>query len=297
MMRLTAVSLAIAIGAMLAGATAPASSTAHKSDTVADTVAVAPKPYTQAQADSCVTAFATVLASYCLPEIHRQHPDHPEANAQFARGVAEAFNINDGDSPYYMGIRTGLGMIDRVTTMEKMGYPITPAEFVPALTRALAGDTWGFNAQTADQYLHKFMNILNPPPAPLTDESQQAFLDAQRSREGVGQFPSGVLFEVLTEGEGPTPTIDDKVKLTYTGRLADGTVFDQTERPVIFPLKGLVPGFTEGLTHMRPGGTYRIFIPASQGYGDRGASGVIPPNAALDFTISLLDIEPKAQPE
>ncbi|MDE7119179.1 MAG: FKBP-type peptidyl-prolyl cis-trans isomerase [Muribaculaceae bacterium] len=270
--------------------------TAAATTAPADSVEVAPPPYTQAQADSCVTAFATVLASYCLPEIHRQQPDNPRANSDFARGVAEAFNINDGNSAYYMGIRTGLGMIDRVTSMHQMGYPITQADFVAAFSRALDGDTKGFTAQTADDYLRHFMNILNPPPKPLTDESQQAFLNAQSSREGVEQFPSGLLFEVITEGEGSIPGIDDKVKLTYTGRLADGTVFDQTERPVTFPLKGLVPGFVEGLTHMRPGGTYRIFIPAALGYGDRGASGVIPPNAALDLTVTLLDIEPRTNP-
>lgn len=257
-----------------------------------DTAATAPLPYTQAQADSCVTAFATVMASYCLPEIHKNYPDDPEANTQFARGVAEAFEINGQKSAYYMGVRTGLGMIERVATMGKMGYPITPENFTAAVTRALNGDTMGFTGETADAYLHRFMNILNPPPAPLTDESQQAFLDAQTARDGVQKLPSGLLFEILTEGEGQSPAATDRVKVTYTGRLADGTVFDETEKAITFPVSGLVKGFSEGLQLMKPGGTYRIFIPAALGYADKGAADVIPPNAALDFTVTLLEVLP-----
>lgn len=257
-----------------------------------DTAATTPLPYTQEQADSCVTAFATVMASYCLPEIHKNYPDDPEANTQFARGVAEAFAINGQKSAYYMGVRTGLGMIERVATMGKMGYPITPENFTAAVTRALNGDTMGFTGETADAYLHRFMNILNPPPAPLTDESQQAFLDAQTARDGVQKLPSGLLFEILTEGEGQSPAATDRVKVTYTGRLADGTVFDETEKAITFPVSGLVKGFSEGLQLMKPGGTYRIFIPAALGYADKGAADVIPPNAALDFTVTLLEVLP-----
>jgi len=257
-----------------------------------DTAATAPLPYTQEQADSCVTAFATVMASYCLPEIHKNYPGDPEANTQFARGVTEAFEINGQKSAYYMGVRTGLGMIERVATMGKMGYPITPENFTAAVTRALNGDTMGFTGETADAYLHRFMNILNPPPAPLTDESQQAFLDAQTARDGVQKLPSGLLFEILTEGEGQSPAATDRVKVTYTGRLADGTVFDETEKAITFPVSGLVKGFSEGLQLMKPGGTYRIFIPAALGYADKGAADVIPPNAALDFTVTLLEVLP-----
>lgn len=107
------------------------------------------------------------------------------------------------------------------------------------------------------------------------------------------RLPSGLVFEVITEGEGTSPTIDNRVRLLYTGRLADGTVFDQTERPVDFPLRGLVPGFSEGLSLMKPGGTYRLFIPPSLGYGEEGAAGTIPPNAAIDFQVQLLEILPK----
>ena len=152
----------------------------------------------------------------------------------------------------------------------------------------------GFNADSADTFLREAMARMYPQEEvkPLSPESQTAFLEAQKSREGVIETPSGLLFEVLTEGEGLPPAETDTVKVTYTARLADGTVFDQTERPIQFPVNRLVPGFTEGLKMMKPGGEYRLFIPPALGYGDRGAAGVIPPGAALDFTVHLLDILP-----
>ena len=129
-----------------------------------------------------------------------------------------------------------------------------------------------------------------PEPEPLSLQSQADYLADQRAREGVIETPSGLLFEVITEGEGATPTDADRVSVTYAGRLSDGTVFDSTERPVQFPVANLVPGFTEGLKMMKAGGEYRIIIPAALGYGDKGAAGVIPPGAVLDFTIRLLDV-------
>ena len=101
---------------------------------------------------------------------------------------------------------------------------------------------------------------------------------------------SGLVFETLVEGVGEHPVLNGKVKLLYTGRLSDGTVFDSTEEPVIFDVARLVKGFTEGLLLMRPGGIYRLFIPAELGYGARGIEGAIPGNAALDFEVKLLEV-------
>ena len=112
----------------------------------------------------------------------------------------------------------------------------------------------------------------------------------QASRKGVVTTPSGLLFEVVTEGEGNMPQSADKVTITYAGRLADGTMFDRSEQPVEFDVDRLVPGFTEGLKMMKPGGVYRIYIPASLGYGAEGIPGAIPGNAALVFDIKLLGV-------
>ena len=108
---------------------------------------------------------------------------------------------------------------------------------------------------------------------------------------------SGLQYQVVKEGDGPSPTTTDIVLVHYTGRLEDGTVFDtsQGKQPVPFPVTGVIPGFTEGLQLMKKGGTYRLRIPPNLAYGPTGAGGgVIPPNATLDFEIQLLDIAPQS---
>ncbi len=76
----------------------------------------------------------------------------------------------------------------------------------------------------------------------------------------------------------------------YTGRFYDGVEFDRTDSPVTFAVADLTPGFSIGLTMMRPGGRYRLAIPSSLAYGPQGIPGAIPGNAALDFTVDLIRI-------
>ncbi|MFW2831209.1 FKBP-type peptidyl-prolyl cis-trans isomerase [Sphingomonas sp. ID0503] len=105
---------------------------------------------------------------------------------------------------------------------------------------------------------------------------------------------SGIKLTTLKDGKGPAPTDADLVQLHYTGKLAsDGTVFDSTSggEPAVFPVQGLIPGFTEGLKLMHPGGKYRLFIPAALGYGAEQA-GPIPPNSDLVFDVELLAVQP-----
>ncbi len=257
----------------------------------------AAEPYvpTPAETDSVNAAFAATMAHYLAPDLAKRFPGDPKAVGEFVDGMAHAFDIKNLDAPYYQGVRAGFAfMIDRLEQMRDMGFPVTPEKYLASLRAALADSTaTGFTNREADEYLHSFMNRMYPAPERLSDESQQAFIDAQLTREGVQRLPSGLVFEVITEGEGEHPTMDDRVRLLYTGSLADGTVFDRTERPVDFPLRGLVPGFAEGLSLMKPGGTYRLFIPPSLGYGEEGAAGAIPPNAAIDFQVQLLEILPR----
>jgi FKBP-type peptidyl-prolyl cis-trans isomerase len=102
---------------------------------------------------------------------------------------------------------------------------------------------------------------------------------------------SGLRFQTVKPATGPRPASDDAVLIAYEGRLADGTVFDKSEQPVGMMVSGVIPGFQEALLLMNQGGTYRFWIPASLAYGAQGAGGgAIPPNAELDFTVTLVDI-------
>lgn len=111
---------------------------------------------------------------------------------------------------------------------------------------------------------------------------------------------SGLRYRVVEAGEGPNAGPNDVARINYTGRLSDGTVFDSNEgRPPTEMLVGeVVPGFSEALQLMNKGATYQVRIPPELGYGDRVPPGApIPPNATLDFDITLVDRRPLSAEE
>ena len=107
--------------------------------------------------------------------------------------------------------------------------------------------------------------------------------------------PSGLRFETLKPGTGAKPTTADLVLVTYEGHLADGTLFDAGPQPTAFPVTGVVPGFAEALQLMQKGGRYRFWIPSALAYGPAGVPGAIPPNAELEFIVTLIDMKPAAE--
>ncbi|AUG99598.1 peptidylprolyl isomerase [Prodigiosinella confusarubida] len=121
----------------------------------------------------------------------------------------------------------------------------------------------------------------------------QHFLEVNAQQEGVSSTESGLQFRVLTQGEGEIPSRQDRVRVHYTGRLIDGTVFDSSvERgqPAEFPVNGVIPGWIEALTLMPAGSKWELYIPHNLAYGERGAGASIPPFSALIFEVELLEI-------
>lgn len=105
--------------------------------------------------------------------------------------------------------------------------------------------------------------------------------------------PSGLVYDSLKEGTGASPSASSKVKVHYRGTLPNGKEFDSSYsrgRPSEFPLDGVIPCWTEGVQRMKPGGKAKLTCPPSIAYGARGAGGVIPPNATLNFEIELISI-------
>ncbi|MCQ2217504.1 MAG: FKBP-type peptidyl-prolyl cis-trans isomerase [Paludibacteraceae bacterium] len=123
----------------------------------------------------------------------------------------------------------------------------------------------------------------------------EEYLSANKKKDGVVVTESGLQYKVINEGTGAKPKSDDVVKVHYTGRLTDGTVFDSSvERgtPAEFPVNQVIPGWTEALQLMSVGSKYELTIPAKLGYGERPA-GPIPANSILLFEVELLDIVKK----
>jgi FKBP-type peptidyl-prolyl cis-trans isomerase len=125
-----------------------------------------------------------------------------------------------------------------------------------------------------------------------------AYLAANRTKEGVIVLPSGLQYKVITEGTGNTPVATDKVKTHYRGTLIDGTEFDSSYKrgtPAEFPVTGVIKGWVEALQLMKEGGKWELYIPANLAYGSR-ARPTIPANSALVFEIELIEIVKPAEP-
>lgn len=121
----------------------------------------------------------------------------------------------------------------------------------------------------------------------------EKYLEENAKKEGVQVTESGLQYIVLQEGSGKSPKATDRVKCHYEGMLTDGTLFDssvQRGEPAVFPLNGVIAGWTEGLQLMKEGGKTRFFIPYHLGYGEAGAAGAIPPYAALIFDVELIEV-------
>jgi FKBP-type peptidyl-prolyl cis-trans isomerase FkpA len=96
------------------------------------------------------------------------------------------------------------------------------------------------------------------------------------------------------QGSGASPAASNTVRVHYRGTLADGTEFDSSykrKEPISFPLRGVIPCWTQGVQKMKVGGKAKLTCPAATGYGARGVPGVIPPNSVLTFEVELLAIE------
>lgn len=120
-----------------------------------------------------------------------------------------------------------------------------------------------------------------------------AFLNENVSKEGVIKTDSGLQMKTIREGDGKSPSAKDSVRVHYRGKLIDGSVFDSSYdrgMPIDFPLNGVIAGWTEALQLMKENGKAEAVIPPELGYGERGAGGVIPPNAVLIFEIELLRV-------
>ena len=121
-----------------------------------------------------------------------------------------------------------------------------------------------------------------------------AFLAANKAKDGVVTLPSGVQYKVLSAGTGPKPTLEQTVVCQYRGTLIDGKEFDSSYKrgqPATFPVKGVIKGWAEVLQLMPVGSKWQVFIPPDLAYGTRGAGADIGPNSTLIFEIELVAIK------
>lgn len=123
-------------------------------------------------------------------------------------------------------------------------------------------------------------------------EAGAAFLQENKTREGVVELPSGIQYKIIKEGNGEKPALQAKIKAHYAGRLLNGKEFDSSysrNQPFDAPILALIKGWQEVLPMMPVGSKWSLWIPSDLAYGDRGTGG-IPGGAVLNFDVELLEI-------
>jgi len=156
------------------------------------------------------------------------------------------------------------------------------------------GEETKLTMEEAGQSLQVYQQQAAAEVAAKSKEAGEAYLAENAKREEVTVTESGLQWEVLVEAEGDKPTADDTVSVHYVGTLIDGSEFDSSisrGQPTSFPVKGVIPGWTEGLQLMTVGSKYRFVIPSDLAYGQRGAGQSIGPGETLVFEVELLEIK------
>jgi FKBP-type peptidyl-prolyl cis-trans isomerase FklB len=196
---------------------------------------------------------------------------------------------------YALGLSMGHNF--RASGIEK----ITVSDFADAVAAVFSGaqpkmtiDEAKAEIQVFFTELEKKQNALNEEVAKKNLALGEAFLSENAKREGVISLPSGLQYEVLTQGTGTRPLASDQVEVHYTGKLLDGTVFDSSEErgiPATFGVTQVIAGWVEALQLMNEGSKWRLYIPANLAYGPNGAPGSpIGPNSTLIFDVELLKV-------
>ena len=193
-----------------------------------------------------------------------------------------------------------------IATIKQQQIDINPMILMRALEDAFTGQKPAMNEQDMMKCFQQFEqsrqqsasaeNSSSKNNGPSMEENKAkgtAFLAENGKKAGVTTTASGLQYRVITQGTGAKPLATDKVKVHYKGTLIDGSEFDSSYKrgePTSFPLNGVIPCWTEGVQRMKPGGKAKLTCPPAIAYGARGAGGVIPPNATLNFEVELISV-------
>lgn len=197
---------------------------------------------------------------------------------------------NEQKASYALGANYG-------EQFRNLGLTVDVETLLQGLKDAMAGENM-FSPEQMQEAFGYVDEMVKASQDKILKEEKAAgaeFLAKNKKEAGVMETASGLQYKVVKAGFGAKPTATDKVKVHYTGRLLDGTVFDSSvERgePITFPLNGVIAGWTEGLQLMSEGSKYMLYIPSDLGYGDRGNQG-IKPGATLIFEVELIEVNPK----
>ena len=170
---------------------------------------------------------------------------------------------------------------------------LSVTDFANGVKAVYEGEKPEMTYDEAKQVINDFFTQMQREVNDRNRAEGEAFLAENKKKTGVVVLPSGLQYEVLTEGKGKKPAATDRVQCHYHGTLINGEVFDSSiERgePAVFGVSQVIPGWVEALQLMPEGSKWRLFIPSDLAYGENGAGGKIAPNSTLIFDVELLKV-------
>ncbi|MFZ4514628.1 MAG: FKBP-type peptidyl-prolyl cis-trans isomerase, partial [Geothrix sp.] len=183
--------------------------------------------------------------------------------------------------------------LDAVARLKRLGLTLDPKAFAAALEDHATGREPKLIKEDARKLLEEVEDAACRRVAEPQRSAGRAFLDANRKKPGVRVTTSGLQIEVVKDGSGPSPRLDQVVRVHYRGTTTDGVEFDSTldrKDPARLRVAKVIDGWSEALLSMRVGGKVRITVPWELAYGERGR-GEIQPCAVLCFDLELIGIE------
>ena len=185
----------------------------------------------------------------------------------------------------------GLGIGQNLLSMGAQG--INVEDFAQAIADVLNRKETAISHNEAREIVNKYFMELEEKMNAENTEKGKAFLEENAKKEGIVTLPSGLQYEVITEGNGKKPSATDRVKCHYEGTLIDGTLFDSSVKrgqPAVFGVNQVIKGWVEALQLMSEGSKWRLFIPSELGYGAQQAGEMIPPHSTLIFEVELIEV-------
>ena len=185
----------------------------------------------------------------------------------------------------------GLGIGQNLLSMGAQG--INVEDFAQAIADVLNRNELAMSHNEAREIVNKYFMELEEKMNAENIEKGKAFLAENAKKEGIVTLPSGLQYEVITEGNGKKPSATDRVKCHYEGTLIDGTLFDSSIKrgqPAVFGVNQVIKGWIEALQLMSEGSKWRLFIPSELGYGAQQAGEMIPPHSTLIFEVELIEV-------
>ena len=185
----------------------------------------------------------------------------------------------------------GLGIGQNLLSMGAQG--INVEDFAQAIADVLNRKETAISHNEAREIVNKYFAELEEKMNAENIEKGKAFLEENAKKEGIVTLPSGLQYEVITEGNGKKPSATDRVKCHYEGTLIDGTLFDSSIKrgqPAVFGVNQVIKGWVEALQLMGEGSKWRLYIPSELGYGAQQAGEMIPPHSTLIFDVELIEV-------